>query len=315
MLSLITPAFNESENLEALHARIVDTMARLGGGWEWLIVDDHSHDDTFAVVQRLATLDPRVHGIRLARNSGSHIAITCGLHHVTGDAAVVLAADLQDPPETLGAMLAQWRAGAQVVWATRRERPGERSHAGFAAVYYWIMRHVVGMTGMPERGADFFVVDRVVIDAFRRFPERNTSVLALITWLGFRQAVVEYDKQPRAAGRSGWTMSQKIKLVVDSVTSFSALPLRLCAGAGIAFMGTAIVVALVGLSTMPRLAGALLLVVAVVIGFAGMQLLALGVVGEYVWRALEEGRRRPVYLIEAMAGVPIREPLAGSSEP
>ena len=176
------------------------------------------------VIQRLAVVDSRVRGVRLARNRGSHVAITCGLHHVRGDAAVMMASDLQDPPETLGALLQKWRGGAQVVWATRRERPGDQTHAGFAALYYWVMRHVVGMKEMPARGADFFLVDRVVIDAFRRCDEQHVSVFALITWLGFRQDYIEYDKQPRAAGRSGWTIARKIKLVIDSITAFSDAP-------------------------------------------------------------------------------------------
>ncbi len=226
MLSILTPAFNEEQNLDALYGRVSQTMARLGGDWEWLIVDDHSRDGTFPAVQRLATLDPRVKGIRLARNSGSHVAITCGLHHVRGDAAVMMAADLQDPPETMGAMLDAWRDGAQVVWAVRREQPGERHHRGFAAFYYWIMRNVAGLTEMPARGADFYLVDRIVIDAFRRFGERHTSVLALLTSLGFRQAFIEYDKQPRAAGQSGWTLARKVKLVIDSVTGFTEAPIR-----------------------------------------------------------------------------------------
>src|SRR5690606_9950643 len=119
MLSILTPAFNEEANLDALYARLVQTMARVGGEWEWLIVDDHSSDATFTVIERLAAADPRVRGVRLARNSGSHVAITCGLHHVQGDAAVMMAADLQDPPETLTAMLEAHRRGAQVVWAVR----------------------------------------------------------------------------------------------------------------------------------------------------------------------------------------------------
>jgi dolichol-phosphate mannosyltransferase len=144
----------------------------------------------------------------------------------------MMAADLQDPPEVIGPMLAEWRKGIRVVWATRRVRPGEPAHAGFAAIYYWIMRRVVGMTEMPARGADFFLIDRLAIDAFRQCDERNVSVLALITWLGFPQAVIEYDKQPRAAGVSGWTLARKVKLVVDSVTAFSDLPLRMCAYGG-----------------------------------------------------------------------------------
>lgn len=302
MLSILTPAFNESSNLDALYARVAATMQVLGGDWEWLIVDDHSRDDTFAVIARLSQADPRVRGIRLARNSGSHVAITCGLHHVRGDAAVMMAADLQDPPETLGAMLERWRAGAQVVWAVRRQQPGETAHAGFATFYYWTMRRIVGMTEMPATGADFFLIDRAVIDAFRRFPERSVSVLALITWLGFRQEYIEYDKQPRAAGRSGWTRARKIKLVIDSVTAFSEAPIRACAYAGLGLGGLGALALVAGLLLMPSLGGGLLMLSGAIVGLSGLQLLALGIVGEYVWRALEESRRRPPYLIESVAG-------------
>ena len=304
MLSLLTPAFNEAENLEALYRRVVAAMDALGGPWEWLIVDDHSRDATFAVVQQLARLDPRVRGIRLARNSGSHVAITCALHHVAGDAALMIAADLQDPPETIPAMIRAWQDGAQVVWAARRQQPGERAHTGFAAIYYWIMRRVVGMTDMPARGADFFLVDRVVIDAVRHLHERNASILALITWLGFRQTVIDYDKQPRAAGRSGWTLGRKIKLVLDSVAGFSELPIRACTYAGALLAALAVPLEVLAVFPPFDWSGGLLFVVALVVGLAGVQLVALGIVGEYVWRALEEARRRPLYTIEQTAGSP-----------
>ena len=302
MISVLTPAFNEAANLPRLYDRLVETMRGVGGDWEWVIVDDHSRDETFAVIEALALRDVRVRGFRLARNSGSHIAITCGLHHVEGDAAVMMAADLQDPPETLPEMVTRWRQGAQVVWATRREQPGERAHKGFAALYYWIMRRMVGMKEMPARGADFFLVDRVVLDAFKRFPERNVSVLALITWLGFRQEYVEYEKQPRIAGQSGWTLSRKVKLVVDSVTSFSDFPIRMCVYAGFSLMAVSLVLLGFAASLLPQLGGGVLFLLSLIVGIGGLQLVAVGVVGEYVWRALEESRRRPAYLIEAVAG-------------
>ena len=302
MISIVTPAFNEAANLPVLYERLVAAMRDVGGDWEWIVVDDHSRDETFAVIEALALRDARVRGFRLSRNSGSHVAITCGLHQVDSDAAVMMAADLQDPPETLASMVARWRQGAQVVWATRRARPGDPSHRGFAALYYWMMRHLVGMTEMPARGADFFLVDRVVVDAFRRFSERNVSVLALITWLGFRQECVEYDKQPRLSGQSGWTLARKIKLVVDSITSFSGFPIRLCTYVGLMFLMCSLVLVLFAVALLPQLGGGLLLVLSLIVGLAGFQLVALGIVGEYVWRALEETRRRPPYLIEAMAG-------------
>src|SRR5688500_17847602 len=292
MLTLLTPAFNESENLPALHARLAAAMERLGVDWEWIVVDDHSRDGTIDVVERLTWTDRRVRGVRLSRNSGAHVAIACGLHQARGQAAVMMAADLQDPPETIEAMLAEWRKGAQIVWASRRVRPGDPVHAGFAALYYWIMRQVVGMKEMPARGADFFLIDRAAIDAFNRCDERNVSVLALVTWLGFRQAYVEYEKQPRAAGRSGWTMGRKVALVADSVTAFTVLPLRVCGGLGAALAVVGLAVAVYGMAA--RGLGPLA-VVGWITALAGLQLAALGILGEYLWRALDAARRRPAY--------------------
>lgn len=303
MISILTPAFNESINLENLHARLTQTMAQLGEEWEWLIIDDHSRDDTFAVVQRLALVDSHVRGIRLARNRGSHVAITCGLHHVRGDAAVMMASDLQDPPETLGALLQKWRNGAQVVWATRREQPGDQAHAGFASIYYWIMRNVVGMKEIPARGADFFLIDRVAIDAFRRCDEQHVSVFALITWLGFRQEYIEYDKQPRVAGRSGWTIARKIKLVVDSITAFSDAPIQACWLAGAALLFVGLLSVIVGLVWFESLQAAVVVLLGAMGALSGLQLCALAMLGEYVWRGLDQSRGRPIYVIEAMAGL------------
>ena len=164
------------------------------------------------------------------------------------------------------------------------------------------MRSLVGMKDMAARGADFFLVDRVVIDAFKRFPERNVSVLALITWLGFRQESVEYDKQPRTAGQSGWTLSRKITLVVDSITSFSDFPIRVCTCIGLTLVAFAIALLIGSIALLPQLGGGVLFLLFLIVGLAGLQMVALGVVGEYVWRALEESRRRPAYLIEAVVG-------------
>jgi dolichol-phosphate mannosyltransferase len=208
-----------------------------------------------------------------------------------------MAADLQDPPETLEPMISAWQLGAQVVWAARRTRPSMA--AGF---YYAIMRRIVGMRDMPANGADFFLVDRAVLDAFRQFPERNVSVLALITWLGFRQTSIQYDKQQRTAGRSGWTLARKIRLVVDSITAFSDFPVRLCAYGGAVLVLIALAIGVAALVTFPTVGAALLLVLAVMFGLTGMQLMALSVIGEYVWRSLDEARRRPAYLIERIAG-------------
>jgi dolichol-phosphate mannosyltransferase len=301
VISIITPAFNERENLHALHERLTVSLRQVE--WEWVIVDDHSRDDTFAVIEELAARDPRVRGVRLARNSGSHVAITCGLRHVTGDAVALVVSDLQDPPELLPEMLERWRLGAQVVWAVRRRQPGERQHAAFASIYYWIMRRLVGLTDMPATGVDFFLIDRVVVEAFLASAGRHVSVFALLMWLGFRREFIEYDKQPRTRGQSGWTLARKIRLVVDSVVGFSEFPIWWCLYAGAALMVAAVVPAGAALAGAADVGTAMWLVGALVIGLSGLQLVALGLVGQYVWRALDEARGRPLYSIEAVAGL------------
>ena len=305
-LSIVTPAYNETENLKLLHERLAAVLGPLDVDWEWIVVDDHSRDNTFEVIRALAAADPRVRGLRLARNSGSHAAITCGLHHATGDAAVIMAADLQDPPETLPELLREWQNGAQVVWAVRRSRPGEKaSTVGFSRLYYFMMRRVVGMKEMPKTGADFFFLDRRVLDAFRDFGEANVNLMALITWMGFRQATVEYDKQARQHGTSGWTLEKKIKLTIDSVTAFTYLPIRFMTYVGFVFallgFAYAIFIVVNHFLTHAAVAGWSSLMAAVLV-LGGIQMLMLGVLGEYLWRVLDETRQRPRYLIEDMTG-------------
>jgi dolichol-phosphate mannosyltransferase len=254
------------------------------------------------VIERLAAADRRVRGVRLSRNCGSHVAITCGLEHAAGNAAALVVADLQDPPELLARMIERWRHGVQVVWAVRRRQPGEAGHALFASIYYWVMRRVVGLADMPPTGVDYFLIDRLVIDAFRESADRHVSVFALLMWLGFRREFIEYDKQPRASGRSGWTLARKIKLVVDSVVGFSERPLWWCLYAGAALAALAVIPLVAAVLMYPATAAVPWLMSALVVGLAGVQLLALGVVGQYVWRALDEARGRPIYSIEATAG-------------
>jgi dolichol-phosphate mannosyltransferase len=232
------------------------------------------------------------------------VAITCGLQHAKGDAAALVVSDLQDPPELLTQMIARWRGGAQVVWAVRRTQPGERHHTWFAAIYYWIMRRLVGLKDMPPAGADFFLVDRVVIDAFRAAADRHVSVFALLMWLGFRREFIEYDKQPRTAGQSGWTLARKVKLVVDSVVGFSEFPIWWCLYAGVGLMAGALAPFVAAVLSYPGLDAAVWIVIAVVVWLAGLQLLALAMVGQYVWRALDEARGRPIYAIEAATPPP-----------
>ena len=308
VVSVVTPAYNEAQNLPLLYGRLQAVLDGLDLDWEWVVVDDHSRDATFDVLSEFARHDGRVRAVRLARNSGSHTAITCGFHHARGDCAVLMAADLQDPPEVLPKLTAPWLEGAQVVWAVRNRREGESAGTlGFARLYYWLMRRIVGISEMPATGADFLLMDRRVLDAFRQFGESNASVLALVTWMGFRQVAIKYEKQARVHGRSGWSFAKKIKLVVDSVTSFTYLPIRSMAAAG--FVTSLIGFLYAGLVLLNRLGGrpvegwSSLMVVVLVVG--GIQMLMMGVLGEYLWRALDESRRRPRYLVEAVTS---REP-------
>jgi dolichol-phosphate mannosyltransferase len=304
VLSLVTPAYNEEQNLPVLYQEIRRVLDAIDLTWEWLVVDDHSSDGSFALMSALARSDSRVRAVRFSRNSGSHCAITFGLHHARGECAAILAADMQDPPETLPLLLDAWREGAQVVWAVRDKREGEKtSTVAFARLYYWLMRNVVGIKEMSGTGADFFLLDRVVLNAFREFRESNVSILALITWMGFRQERIPYTKKNRLHGVSGWSFGKKLKLLVDSVTSFTYLPIRLMSytGFAVAFLGFCYacwvgVNAIVG---KPVEGWTSLMIVVMVIG--GMQMLMLGTLGEYLWRALDESRRRPRYLVEAVS--------------
>jgi len=307
LLSVVTPAFNEAGNLPTFYARLCKTMQSIDMDWEWVIVDDHSQDDTFAVITSLANTDPRVRGVRFSRNFGAHTALACGLHRARGDCVTALAADLQDPPEFIPKLLIEWSKGAQVIWAARQQREGQTlASMGTARLYYWLMRNVVGMKEMPATGADFFLLDRSVAEAFSRFGEANVSILALITWIGFRQVTVTYDKEARVLGRSGWTLKKKIKLVVDSVTSFSYLPIRFMSYLGffVAFLGFlyAGVVSFNALNGHPVQGWSSLIVVVLLV--SGIQMLMMGVLGEYLWRALDEARRRPRYIVEAATESP-----------
>lgn len=304
-LSIITPAFNEAGNLPLLHSRIQSVMESIAINWEWLIIDDHSQDTTIQVVSEMAKQDAHIKGIRLSKNAGSHTAIKCGLDFCQGDCAVVMAADCQDPPETIPDLMNRWQKGAKIVWAIRSKRHGEKTtNLGFSRLYYFIMRKIIGIREMPATGADFFLIDRQVVDALKKFNETHVSLLALITWLGFQQEFIMYDKDSRHQGKSGWTLKKKLKLVADSIAAFSYFPIRFMSYFGflIAFVGFiyAGVVFINGLLGEPIIGWASLMVVILVIG--GMQMLMLGILGEYLWRALDEARRRPKYIIDSIVG-------------
>ena len=226
-LSVVTPAYNEAESLPLLYSQLVETLDGAGIAWEWIVVDDHSGDATFEILSAIAKKDERVRAMRFSRNFGSYTAIQCGLEHAEGACAVGMAADLQDPPTLIPQMMAEWRDGAQVVWAARESRTGEaKTRQAFARLYYAMMRRMEGMETMPATGADFFLLDRRVVDVLNQFGEKNLSLFALITWMGFRQRTIRYDKRVREHGISGWGFKQKVKAVIDSITAFSYKPIQ-----------------------------------------------------------------------------------------
>ena len=307
LLSVVSPAHREEQNLPILYERLRAVLDAIPGlDWEWVVVDDHSPDGTFAVLQRLSAADSRVRAVRFSRNFGSHKAILCGLHEARGDAAVVLCSDLQDPPEVIPRLLEVWRRdGAQVVWAQRAERQGDSARTvAFAQMYYWLMRRVVGLTDMPPTGSDVFLLDRAVVDTLSRFNEQHVSLVALLSWVGFRQATITYDRHERLHGSSSWSLGKKVRLVIDSVTGFSYLPIRAISVVGLltALIGFLYALVVVGYAFAgnPPAGWSSLMVVLLLAG--GLQMLTLGVLGEYIWRALDQSRQRPPYIIENRAG-------------
>lgn len=301
LISIVTPAYNEEKNLPDFHQQLIKMADEHKIDWEWLIIDDHSEDDTYQVIQRLQKSDPRIKGLRFSRNFGSHTAISCGLDHASGECVVVMAADLQDPPGAIPFVLEQWHKGFHVVWAARSRREGEKKTTiAFSRLFFFMMRYFVGIKEMPATGADFFLLDRRVVRAFSLFDEKNLSIAALITWMGFKQTIVSYDKKARLHGNTGWTLRKKINIIIDSVTSFSFLPIRLMSFVGmlvslVGFMYAGLV-SWNALTGNPPDGWASLMVVVLIIG--GFQMLMMGVLGEYLWRALDESRRRPRYLVE-----------------
>ena len=319
-LSFVMPAFGEADNLPQMLPRVL-AQASLCDELEVVVVDDHSRDDTFAVLQEWGARDSRIKAIRLARNSGSHMAVLCGLSACTGDAVVVLAADGQDPPEFTNELLAARARGHQVVWAVRSAREGETLVTRlFSRLYYATMNRWSSVQ-LPPSGADFLMLDRRVVDALVEIPERNTSLLALITWLGFNQTSLPYIKEARLSGRSKWTFRKKVRLALDSLIGFSTLPLRMATTVGTVFGGAGFVYA--GLLVANKLSGGAIFGEAPIVGWnalmvtvlvsSGTLMVMLGVVGEYLWRALEEVRGRPRFVAEAEVNLP--PPGAGRPHP
>jgi dolichol-phosphate mannosyltransferase len=306
LVSLVVPAFNEADNIVPLYEGVAEAFAHQDFDWEMILVDDHSSDRTPHVIGRLAKDDPRVGGVRLSRNMGSHIAMRCGIRLARGDLVGIIAADLQDPPNMIVKMVTELRqAGTNVVWAVRERREGiSRADRLFSWVFHAMMSRVIARTDMPPMGADIVVFDRRVADALRGLRETNANMFALIQWTGFRQSYLSYVKRSRRHGSSGWSFRRKVKLVIDSIVGFSYAPIRAMSLLGII---TAVAAFIYGISVIvnyfvgaPVQGWSSLMTVVLFVG--GINLMAIGVLGEYVWRALDEIRGRSFFLIEAEFG-------------
>lgn len=307
-VSVIIFFHNEVENLPVLKQRLNSVLRDSHYTSEIILVDDCSTDDSGAVARAWVQDSPHAAYVKFSRNFGSHAAVAAGMRYCSGDCAVIMAADLQDPPELIPQLVDRFLAGNDVVWACRSGRLGETWLTEFtAAVYYRLMRYL-GLHNMPPRGADFLLVSRKVIDAVNANPEKHTSVLAMILWMGFPQTAIEYVKQARHAGKSKWTISKKIKLLVDSVVSFSYVPIRAMSmiGLSMAFGGVTYALVIVALRLCGKVVagtGYAALMTVLLLG-QGMILLMLGVLGEYVWRTFDESRGRPRFIVDQVIRSP-----------
>jgi glycosyltransferase involved in cell wall biosynthesis len=307
LCSVIVPVYNESANIPALYERIQRAVAGLDASWEFLFIDDGSVDDSFGVLAGLYRTHPEVRALRLSRNFGSHVAIAAGLDHARGDLAIVMAADMQDPPEVLPTLIDRWRAGCDVVWAVRRDREDSLSTRLWSWAFYAVIRRIA-LPEYPEGGTgSFCLIDRKVIDAFRQLRERNRVTFGLLLWLGFRQDHVPYRRARRQSGRSGWTGGKRVKAALDTIASFSYFPIRLISYVGVAVsllsLVGAVYVLLTALFYAHPVAGWPSLMV-VVLFLGGVQLITLGIIGEYLWRNFDESKHRPLYFIREVIGIP-----------
>lgn len=300
-LTVVVPAFNESEVLRTFHARVWQVLDGLSLQCDMLYVDDGSRDDTWAIMQSLAAADPRVGALKLSRNFGKEIALTAGLDHVDADAAVVIDADLQDPPELIPELVAQWQAGYDVVYATRSARAGESGFKRFTAAAFYRAMEFVSDVPVPRDTGDFRLLSRRALKALAQLRERQRFMKGLFAWIGYRQIAVSYMRDPRNAGKTKWNYWRLAQFAIEGITSFSSAPLRLATWLG---MATSVFAFLLGIKVLAKaflhgdpVPGYPSLMVAVLF-LGGIQLLALGVIGEYLGRNYAESKQRPLYFIE-----------------
>jgi polyisoprenyl-phosphate glycosyltransferase len=305
VLSIVVPLYNEAETVAPLLARIGDVSERLRTNFdcEIVLVNDGSADDTAAAIRREMERRPHIVFVNLSRNFGHQLAATAGMEIASGDAVVLMDGDLQDPPELIETFVRKWREGYDVVYAVRRARPGEsRFKLLTARAFYRIIKRLTKVA-IPLDAGDFRLMSRRVVNALRRSPERNRFLRGMVSWVGFSQTAIEYDRDVRYAGKTKYPLGKMIRFAMDGIVSFSDIPLRFASYFGftvsaIAFVYALIVIAFKLFSLKPPAytPGWASTIVAVLF-LGGVQLMSLGILGEYLGRVYDEVKGRPLYLI------------------
>lgn len=300
-VSIIIPVYFNEENLHPLYTDLKEKFIdKIEYDYEIIMVNDGSKDHSYQVMCELAEKDTHIKTISLSRNFGSHAACLCGLSYATGDCAVIKAADLQEPTELLLEMVESWQKGNNVVLACREERKESRSQVGFANLYYWLIRKT-SLSNMPRNGFDIYLLDRKVIDVINTLDEKNSAITGQILWCGFRTGIVYYTRMAREIGKSRWTLRKKIRLVADTLFSFSMLPIRILDIIGVLSFVIGIVWAIVvlaaKLSGRVSVGGYTTLMIFNLLSF-GVTMLSMGILGEYLWRTFDASRNRPPYIVE-----------------
>ena len=312
-ISIIAPVFNEEAVLPELYRRVSQVMAEVGEPWEMVLVDDGSRDRSAQIISELNAKDSRLKGISFSRNFGFQEAVTAGLDHVEGEAIILTDADLQDPPEVMTAMIAKWREGYDVVYGVRSERAGETWIKKItAAGFYRLIRRITNVD-IPVDTGDFRLMDRQVVDVITGMREQNRFLRGMVPWVGFKQTGVHYERHARYAGESSFRSIRKMfNFALDGIISFSYLPLRLATYLGfiIAFFSALAIVLVIALRlfapSSPLVGQGTTLVVVLFLG--SIQLICLGILGEYLRRIYDQVKGRPLYVVQKAWGIKVHEP-------
>lgn len=305
MLSVIVPAYNEQEVLPIFHARLAAAMTELpelSGRWEVLYVNDGSKDNTLEVLQGLQQRDTAVGVANLSRNFGKEAAMSAGLKLARGSAVILIDADLQDPPELIGEMVRVWQQGADVVNMKRVSRDGETWFKKASAAWFYKVINALSDVHIPENVGDFRLLSRRAVDALNQLPESNRFMKGLFAWIGYKQVVVDYARHARAAGHTKWPYFKLLNFAVEGITGFSVVPLRLASYAGFLTAFSAFVYALfllVKTLTLGESVKGFPTLILTILILGGLQLMAMGIIGEYLGRLFMESKRRPLYLLDA----------------